>query len=128
MKTKAMLTLSILGLLVAGIAYGQVPSLNAKIPFAFTVGNRTLPAGQYQFKETEDARNISIVGKGVSAYAEVFTRLAASMHTTPKDAHIVFDKAGDTYTLAEVWLPNEDGYVLNVTKGKHEHRVLDVPK
>ena len=60
------------------------------------------------------------------AVAQVLTRLAAGMHTSPADGHVVFDKIGDVYTLAEIWIPGQDGYVLAVTKAKHEHRIVNV--
>ncbi len=54
------------------------------------------------------------------------TRVAAGMHTSPADGHVVFDKIGDAYTLAEIWIPGQDGYILAVTKAKHEHRIINV--
>ncbi len=54
------------------------------------------------------------------------TRLSGEIHTTPQDAHLVFDKVGDTYLLSELWIPGEDGYLLQITKGAHEHIVLNI--
>ena len=131
MKTRTLLTLSLLTLLVAASAYAQKPIVVTKIPFAFIIGKATLPAGQYEF--TLDVRPgfmrvLSIDEKSEAVFAPVITRLAAGMHTTPKDAHVVFDKVGDICTLSEIWDPGEDGYLLHGTKGKHEHQIVDVPK
>ena len=57
----------------------------------------------------------------------VLTRLAAGIHTTKQDAHVVFDKVGDKYTLSEIWIPGIDGFVLNMIKETHEHKILNVP-
>ncbi len=29
-----------------------------------------------------------------------------------------------TYTLSEVWEPGTDGFLIHITRGKHEHRVV----
>ena len=130
MRTKMVLLFSFLTLLTAGFAYGQSKVIRADIPFAFNVESKTLPAGQYEFFVDNVKATMRIVntGKGPSAMALVKTRLAAGTHTTQNDSHVVFDQVGDVYTLSEVWVPGQDGWVLHLTKGKHEHRVLDVPK
>ena len=130
MRTKMMVLFSLLTLLTAGFVYGQSRVVKADIPFAFNVESKTLPAGQYQFIPDTSATTMKILGpgKGSSALAMIVTRMAAEIHTTPNDAHVVFDKVGDVYTLSEVWIPGQDGYMLHLTKGIHGHKVLDVPK
>jgi len=131
MKTRTLLTLSLLTLLVAASAYAQAPLVLANIPFSFMVEKQPLPAGQYEFTpimERGVMRVVDVDKKGEAVFAPIITRLAAGMHTTPKDAHIVFDKVGDAYTLSEIWVPGEDGYLLHATKGKHEHHIVNVPK
>jgi hypothetical protein len=128
-KALAMLILSIL--LVAAFASGQGPaSVNAKIPFAFSVEGKVLPAGQYNFTENSNPSAVTVKSSDgkASVIAPIYTRLAAGIHTSPKDAHIVFDKVGDAYFLSEIWVPGVDGYVLNATKEKHTHVIVDTPK
>ncbi len=109
--------------------FAQAPALRANIPFQFTVEGKSLPAGQYEFIPSGNAETIRVVDqeKGLSSAALVVTRLGAGIHTTPKDAHIVFDKVGDTYFLSELWIPGIDGFLLHSTRGKHEHKTVDVP-
>ena len=124
--------MSILFILLAAVfASAQGPiSVNAKIPFAFSIGGKALPAGQYNFAEGSDFKTMTVRSSDgkASVIAQIITRLAAEMHTTPQDAHIVFDKVGDSCTLAEIWVPGEQGFMLHATKGKHEHRIVDTPK
>ncbi len=131
MRVKTLVILLSSILLVAVVAFSQGRMIaSAKIPFAFAVESKVLPAGEYEFRDSSDGTAItvkSLDGK-VVAFAQVVTRLAAAIHTTPQDSHIVFDKVGDTYTLAELWVPGDDGFMLHITKGKHEHRILDAPK
>jgi hypothetical protein len=121
--------LSLLTLLTAGHVYGQLRLLKADIPFAFHSGGKELPAGQYAFSSDTNGSTIKIVGagKGSSVQAIVQTRMAAEIHTTPNDSHIVFDKVGEVLTLSEVWVPGKDGFMLHLTKGKHEHKVVNSP-
>ena len=130
MRTKMLVLFSLLTLLTAGFVYGQSRVVKADIPFAFNSAGKTLPAGPYEFFADNAKATMRIVGagKGSAVLAMVQTRMAAEIHTTQNDSHIVFDKVGDLYTLSEVWIPGQDGYMLHLTKGIHEHKVLDVPK
>ena len=51
-------------------------------------------------------------GAGPAAIAVVMTRFGGGLHTTPQDAHIVLDKAGNNYSLSEIWPLNGDGYLV----------------
>ncbi len=125
MKTKILVTVSFLTLLAVVSASGQT-TITADIPFQFTAAGKVLPSGQYQFIRDLNNSIIRVVGpKGASALVQVMTRLGAGIHTSPQDSHIVFDKVGENYTLSELWIPGYDGYVLNMMKGKHEHRTVD---
>jgi hypothetical protein len=127
-------TLSLLGvfvLLLGAIAYGQAPGpVKAKIPFAFSAGEKALPAGQYSFTPDANLAAMQVVGADGKSSANVLiiTRLAAGIHTTPADAHVVFDKIGNNYFLSEIWVPNEDGFMLRMTKEKNEHQIISVPR
>ena len=102
-------------------------SLQANIPFAFKVGDKQLPAGNYQFTRDTNDQSIRVVSQKDSAVTLVLTRLAAGIHTTPQDAHVVFDKMGEQYWLAEIWIPGIDGFDLHNMTEKHEHRIIDMP-
>jgi hypothetical protein len=133
MKTRIMLALGLVALLGVGSAYAAqltAEVLKAKIDFQFTAGGKVLPAGDYEFRLDEGQVPVfRIQGQGkTGALANVITRLAAEIHTTLQDAHVVFDKVGDTYTLSEIWIPGVDGFLLQITKGKHEHKVINIQR
>lgn len=126
-KTKIMLTVSLIALLGMMSAYGQPSSIKAKIDFPFTVEGKVLPAGQYEFVRDDAAQVFRVQGEGkTSALVPILTRLAGEMHTTPQDGHLVFDVVGETYLLSEIWIPAHDGYLLLATKGPHGHKVINV--
>ncbi len=130
MRTTVLATAGILVLLCATIASAQLADISrVKVPFPFVAGKTTLPAGEYSFLRTPEDLAVRIIGQGKAPAAAltVITRLAGEMHTTPNDAHVVFDKVGDTYFLSELWFPGVDGFLLHETKEKHEHRTLNAP-
>lgn len=131
MKTKFSLTLAAIALLaVMAVSVQAAQVFRVNVPFQFIVKERVLPAGQYDFMPNDNDQAIEIipVTKGGSpAVTTVVTRLCGEIHTTPKDSHIVFDKIGDTYFLSELWTAGNDGYLLRVTKEKHQHRSITVP-
>ncbi len=127
MKVKILVTAGIFGLLAVMAAYGQHLPITAKIDFPFTVEGKALPAGQYEFVREAQGEAFRVQGEGKNAaMATIMTRLAGDMHTTPLDAHLVFDVVGGTYLLSEIWLTGEDGYMVLATKAKHEHKVMNV--
>ena len=129
-KIRTLVISSLLILLIVLFAFGQSMHVNTKIPFAFTVAGKVLPAGQYDFSVGTNFQTIQVRGlsASASAIAVVVTRLAGALHATPQDSHIVFDKVGDVYTLSEVWPLTGDGYLVSMAKGTHEHAVVNVPK
>lgn len=106
--------------------------VKADVPFAFQVGKKTLPAGKYDITINRNDEAVEVMSatkvKGAAALEPIVTTLAASSHSTATDAHLVFDKLGNTYTLSEVWLPDQDGVLVHTTKGKHEHHVVHVKR
>jgi hypothetical protein len=127
MTKRTLLTVGFFVLLATAAAYGQNAVLRAQIDFPFIVEGRTLPAGTYDFMRDDSASVFKVTDGGKNqAAAPVLTRLAAEIHTSPADGHIVFDKIGDAYTLAEIWIPGQDGYALAVTKAGHAHKIVNV--
>jgi hypothetical protein len=88
---------------------------SARLPFAFTVGGRTLPAGEYSFEfvSSDTNRRAFVVRnrRGESVCME-FTRGTAG--EVRAQAKLVFHKYGDTFLLHQIWMPGTDtGFELN---------------
>ncbi len=130
MKGKVLLGLGVAALLAMGaMAMGQAEILKAKIDFPFMAGSKSLPAGEYNFTAQEMDQVFRVQGMGKdTALVNVITRLGAEIHNTPQDAHLVFDKVGDTYYLSEIWIPGMDGFLVQVTKGAHTHKVVTIQR
>jgi len=111
--------------LLAVSLFAQAPQVRAQIDFAFSVENKVMPAGTYDFIRDESASVFRVTEGGKSeAVVQVQTRLASLMPGMPDKPEVVFDKIGDKYVLAEIWIPGEDGYAITMTKAKHEHKVV----
>ena len=129
MRNRNLLLTSLLTLLAALSVHAQTGSLRTSIPFAFTAAGKQFPAGQYDIARDPGGQTIKVAsadGKN-SVMVMILTRTAGAIHNTPADAHVVFDKVGETFTLSALWYPGTDGYMLHTMKGQHEHKVLDVP-
>lgn len=102
--------------------------IKAEVPFAFKVGAKTLPAGEYEIQLDRQGESVTVLGvakvKGSSAVEPIITSLAPTAHSDSTHSHIVFDKVGSVYTLSEIWRPGADGILVHATKGPHEHHVL----
>ncbi len=129
MRTKKLMTIVACAMLAIAFAYGAPWAMKGPIPFQFTAGKKVLPAGNYEVVPDVDNGLVRISSSDNKAEAEVMvvTRLAGGIHSTVTDAQLVFDKVGDTYTLSEVWLPNQDGFLVHTTSGQHQHHVVHFP-
>jgi hypothetical protein len=98
------------GLVVAGLlTVGGAPAsaqidqpMKFTTTFAFMVGSKMLPAGNYTVGPAgTDPTVLEVRGKGGSA---MFTTENASVpRTDPKQSEVIFDKSGDHSVLTEVW-------------------------
>jgi hypothetical protein len=116
----------ILGLLIAAgdiCAKAQAlaeGTIEADVPFAFIVGEKTFPAGKYTLKRADDT-NPGILeirndnGRGTS----FFDAENAQSNENPRQTKLVFEKIGDQYFLSEIWAADTNlGYRLPKVKAE----------
>ena len=81
-----------------------VDAIEFNVPFAFTVKNKTLPAGEYIVKRldslSEDVMEIS--SRDSHERMLVLVGSAESIGT-PDKSELIFDRIGDQYFLAEIF-------------------------
>ncbi len=115
----------VLVMLVAPVCLcvAQGPGATADIPFSFIAEGKTLPAGPYQFTESQNATVIMVANNktGESVIVPVITRLGTQ---SENETNIVFDVAGSDHYLSEVRIAGVDGYLLKATPGKHTHAMV----
>ena len=100
-----------LGLAVAGVQ-AQTPSrVEVKIPFEFSAGKSTLKAGVYSIKRMS-GNLVSL--RNVDDKSSVILNAPVNLSTTDPNAveRLVFNKDGDRYALAQIWLTADSGREL----------------
>ena len=101
--TMLMLLLTMALVTAVATANGQTQhKLNARIPFEFTVGDKTLAAGQYEINAigiTQEALAI----RGRESNDSVIRLVMRKEPKESKPARLVFHRYGNAYFLSEVW-------------------------
>jgi len=100
-----------LGLTVAGVQ-AQTPSrVDVNIPFEFSAGKTTLKAGVYTVKRMSG--NL-ITLRNVADKSSVILNAPVNLSSTNIDSkeRLVFNKSGDRYFLAQIWLTVDTGREL----------------
>ena len=126
MNNKTYRIAAILGIFFAfAIAgYAQAPSkMEVNIPFEFSAGKTTLPAGVYSIKRMS-ANNVTLRSK--DGKSNVI--LNAPVTNTSSDPNtlerVVFERYGDQYALAQIWLTADSGrQVWTNKKGTKSERL-----
>ncbi len=140
MKSRILVALSFITILVVPLAYGQeskvLASLN--VEFKFMVGNKEMPAGTYEVwgvkadgKSKEQASRLLLRNyqTKISLPLTVIERLDGSSSSEWRRARFVFDKVGEKRMLSEFWPAGKaDGYLLGINKGEEKHEVVQQQK
>lgn len=74
----------------------------ATVPFDFTVGEKTLPAGTYTI-EAIDPQGVLAIRSENYTWGILIRTGAMHAKNDPEPAKLVFRKYGDVYFLGEVW-------------------------
>ncbi len=127
MKSKGIrewLLLSLALGLVAGVASAQMRDvLSVDIPFTFVVEKTTLPAGQYNLKQTNDHPYEWYITDAKGEVKVIFSTEPTEMVNLPESAELVFDDIGDNHFLSKIWFKGEkDGFY--VAKSSFEKDLL----
>ena len=118
-------SLFVLGLtaLVAAVpAHAQVSYMKVDVPFAFTAGKTTLPAGQYGLQVDERTRILEIESASGAKYSVLLSPSADMRSNSASGSGVLrFQKVDGQYYLGEVWRPSQQaGNRLPMPKGANE--------
>ncbi len=104
--------LEIGSMLAAAIVLGSIPGfsmvmnrLTADVPFSFTVGSTTLPAGRYEISPHPVSTPYVLVIQQINGdhLVQVASMPVSSGIGSPHRSELVFDKVGDREFLRQVW-------------------------
>ena len=95
--------------LVSGSA--RADTLELKVPFAFTVQGKRLPAGDYRVDR--DGAVLELLGeRGTHAAMVVVGSPAKGDDPAGKEPALVFTHTGNDYRLSAIWESPSDGYAV----------------
>ena len=99
--------------LAASVCHAQRPVLSVNVPFAFQVGDKALPAGDYQVQSMTagDGQCVSIRQKDGGALTIVSTMALDSRNARP-EPELVFHQYGNSYFLSQIWTGAAQGRQL----------------
>lgn len=83
--------------------------LRVDIPFDFSVGNQTLPAGEYRVTCVNAATDQKVLQlREKAGNATVLVRTSSMIGKVQDNARLVFNRYGDQYFFAQAWLPGDN--------------------
>ena len=126
MNNKTYRIVAILGVLLtfAVAGYTQAPSkVEVNIPFEFSAGKTTLPAGTYSIKRMS-GNNVTL--RSDDGKSSVILNAPVTNSSSDPNAveRIVFERYGDQFALAQIWLTADSGrQVWTNKKGAKSERI-----
>jgi hypothetical protein len=129
MKKELLKGFTMLALTVA-LAFATAAASNAQssnrivadIPFEFTVGGQSLPAGQYAVRAANSQGNTLIVQSDDAKSSAMRLTNPIRPNKTNEQARLVFHRYGERYFLAEVW-SGSDGAGRQLLKSREERAI-----
>lgn len=112
-----------LGLAVAGVR-AQAPSkVEVNIPFEFSAGTKTMQPGVYSIKRLSGNY---LTLRRVDGKSTVILNAPISLTSSDPNTveRLVFNKYGDEYALAQIWLTIDTGRELRVHKQAEKPEVV----
>ena len=123
-----MMATMIVLLTVAGLSTAQAQTsgtteLRASIPFEFSIGNQTMPAGEYVVYCTNPTSGMNVLKlSSRDGRATVMVQTNSVISKKQANARLVFNRYGDQYFFAQAWLP-VDSVGMQVSKSRNEKRI-----
>ena len=97
--------------------------MSAQIPFAFVVGNKTLPAGTYQVRRLGDDRYLlRIQNVDDLSYVAIFMTDLLDESNSIRQNQLVFHRYGDIYFLAAI-ISRYEGIARELQPCEQERRM-----
>jgi hypothetical protein len=107
MKKQAFRILAVFSLLLtlsAATVHAQSKRSTITVPFNFTVGHKTLPAGEYIVEPNRKDSNSSWLIQNIKGHDSVlFTTNSVWTSETQKDSRLVFNNYDGQYFLSQIW-------------------------
>jgi hypothetical protein len=113
--------------LLSVVAAGQCRAQQAEgvmevnVPFAFQVGNQTLPAGEYRMQRlSADMRGIELIRQSDGHKTLMATTLPVEQKDGKLSPRLIFYRYGNEYFLNEIWADGAQGQRLHKSRREKE--------
>ncbi len=131
MKRETLRSFALMALIVAFTSLtAQAQSANqmkAHIPFSFTIGSQTLPAGDYTVRYiNQDSGKTALLFKSADGRtSRIVNMIGTQREEAEGKASLVFNQYGESYFLSEVWTGG-DQYGLSLPKSRAERKLNEI--
>ena len=98
-----MATLLVLSIMVAAQVVRAEESMFVNIPFAFTVGQVTLPAGEYRIQKSDANSGVLLINCLDQSTPVMALTYAAQANAPQSHSKLVFHRYDHRYFLSQVW-------------------------
>jgi hypothetical protein len=120
---KQMLTIAAalaLTLIATGQCGAQERPIKVNVPFAFTVGDKAMPAGEYRVADLSRAQSVQMIAQSNGrASIMVMTNPIVRAANAPAP-RLTFHRYGNRYFLVQIWTGNAQGLQLVKSHGENE--------
>jgi hypothetical protein len=100
--------------MTAGSLNAQTSLVTANVPFAFSAGKTSFPAGEYRVNEISTLGALSIVGRDLGS--GIVNSLRTQSSSPSASTKLVFHRYGSHYFLYQIWVQGEEsGRELRMT-------------
>jgi hypothetical protein len=117
----------VVGALMLMMAAGAVFAMDggqvkAKIPFQFTVNDKPLPAGEYEFFSADPNSETAMSVRAVNGEKEDTSLVElVKAPTSGAKTELVFDEIGKQYFLRQIWVAGQDvGHQIALTNAEKQ--------
>jgi len=98
-----MATLLVLSIIVAAQVVRAEESMFVNIPFAFTAGQVTLPAGEYRIQKFDSSSGVLLINCLDQSAPVMVLTFAAQANAPQSQTKLVFNRYDHRYFLSQVW-------------------------
>ena len=133
---KKYLTLTIAMMMVLAVAtitadaqvFGS-KQMSARIPFAFNVGNKTLPAGEYTVKVLNPNSDRYVLQvRSADGKLSALIQTNGAKANNPNNAKLVFHRYGDTYFFSQAQMAGDSTSLAAVKTSAERNKAHEIAR
>jgi hypothetical protein len=109
-----------LTLIAAGHCGAQQNPIRVKVPFAFSVGDKAMPAGEYRVAELARAQSVQMIAQSDGQATIMVMTNGVMREGDAPSPRLTFHRYGNRYFLVQIWTGDTQGRQLVKSHGERE--------